>query len=63
MGLALDESKTGDEKFDVDGVAVLADKMVMNYLEMYGGAAIDYVESRWMGSGFSVKLAGAGGCS
>jgi len=40
----LDESKAGDAKFDVDGVAVLADKMVMNYLEMYGGAAIDYVE-------------------
>jgi iron-sulfur cluster assembly protein len=49
--LALDEPKSEDRIFDVDGIKVIVDEASLHYVD---GSEVDYTESL-MGSGFQVN--------
>src|SRR3954463_5438760 len=49
--LALDEPKTEDRVFDIDGIRVIIDEDSLKYVD---GSEVDYTESL-MGSGFQVN--------
>src|SRR5436305_15215395 len=61
--LALDEPKSEDKIFDVDGIKVIVDEASLHYVD---GSEVDYTESL-MGSGFKVNkpnvVASCGGVS
>src|SRR3954464_5229203 len=50
-GLAVEEPKTEDRVFDVDGIKVIVDEASLHYVD---GSEVDYTESL-MGSGFHVN--------
>ncbi len=61
--MALDEPSDNDEIHSENDFKVIIDKDLLGHL---GGVDIDYRESRWMGSGFSIRpvsVAPAGACS
>ncbi|MEX2195463.1 MAG: iron-sulfur cluster assembly accessory protein [Thermoleophilaceae bacterium] len=49
--LALDESRDGDQVFDVAGIRILVDEASLRYVD---GSTVDYTESL-MGAGFEVN--------
>src|SRR6476619_4971116 len=49
--LALDQPKSEDRIFDVDGIKIIVDEASLNYVD---GSEVDYTESL-MGSGFQVN--------
>ena len=49
--LALDEPKSDDKIFDVDGIKIIVDEASLKYVD---GSEVDYTESL-MGSGFQVN--------
>src|SRR3954449_6898767 len=49
--LALEEPKTDDQIFDIDGIRVIVDEASLRYVD---GSEVDYTESL-MGSGFQVN--------
>ncbi|HKJ13849.1 MAG: IscA/HesB family protein [Desulfobulbaceae bacterium] len=62
MGLALDEPKETDAKYEQDGLTFLVDN---NLLDTCGAIKIDFIDSG-MRSGFSIsseKPISGGGCS
>ena len=63
LGLALDEPKENDEKYEQDGLTFLVDN---NLLDTCGTIKVDFIDSG-MRSGFSISsekpLGGNGGCS
>ena len=63
LGLALDEPKENDEKYEQDGLTFLVDN---NLLDTCGTIKVDFIDSG-MRSGFSISsekpLGDGGGCS
>lgn len=52
MGLALDEPSEEDEVQDEPEFKVVIEKRL---LDQFGGVNIEFQNSRWMGSGFSIR--------
>ena len=63
LGLALDEPKENDEKYEQDGLTFLVDN---NLLDTCGTIKVDFIDAG-MRSGFSISsekpLSSGGGCS
>ena len=62
LGLALDEPKENDEKYEQDGLTFLVDN---NLIDTCGTIKVDFIDAG-MRSGFSIsseKPLGGGGCS
>jgi iron-sulfur cluster assembly protein len=62
LGLALDEPKDTDAKYEQDGLTFLVDN---NLLDTCGSIKVDFIDAG-MRSGFSISSAkpiGGGGCS
>jgi hypothetical protein len=62
MGLALDEPKTDDEKFEVKGLSFVMAKDVTETVKSYGNVTIDYQDRPFFMKGFQVGLTGASSC-
>jgi hypothetical protein len=63
MGLALDEPKAEDKKYEVEGLSFVIDKDVTDALTHYGNVSIDYQDRPFFAKGFQVSLTGARSCS
>jgi hypothetical protein len=59
MGLALDEPKEGDERFDVDGLNVIMDPFAAKVIKDSGGLRI---RNSIFGPMAELEGAAAGGC-
>jgi hypothetical protein len=62
MGLALDEPKEDDKKYEVEGLSFIIDKDVTDALRHYGNVSIDYNDRPFFAKGFQVSLTGAASC-
>ena len=61
MGMALDEPDKHDRTYSVDGLDFLIGPEEEHILQMFGPLVIDY-SNNFFGKGFSIYLAGGGGC-
>jgi Fe-S cluster assembly iron-binding protein IscA len=61
MGLALDEPKAGDERFEVEGFSFIVASEVADMIRSCGSLFIDYKDRPWA-KGFQLSLPGKGAC-
>ena len=61
MGLALDEPKADDERFESEGFSFIADSEVADIIRSYGKLLIDYKDRLWA-KGFQLSFPGKGSC-
>lgn len=61
MGLALDEPKAGDERFDAEGFSFIVTSEVADIIRSCGILFIDYKDRPWA-KGFQLSLAGKACC-
>ena len=61
MGLALDEPKTGDEKFETEGFSFVVASEVADMIRSCGSLLIDYKDRPWA-RGFQLSLPGKRAC-
>ena len=59
MGLALDESKTNDEKIEAEGFSFIMSSEVADTIRSYGNLLIDYMEHPWVKE-FQLSFLGKG---
>jgi hypothetical protein len=61
MGLALDEPKADDERFEAGGFSFIAASEVVDVIRSYGKLLIDYKDRSWA-KGFQLSFRGKGSC-
>jgi Fe-S cluster assembly iron-binding protein IscA len=61
MGLALDEPKADDERFEAEGFSFIVDSEVADMIRSCGSLFIDYKDRPWA-KGFQLSLPGKGCC-
>ncbi len=61
MGLALDEPKADDERFEAEGFSFVAASEVAGIIRSYGKLLIDYKDRPWA-KGFQLSFPGIGLC-
>jgi len=61
MGLALDEPKADDERFEAEGFSIIVASEVADIIRPYGRLLIDYKDRPWA-KGFQLSFPGKGPC-
>jgi len=61
MGLALDEPKADDERFEAEGFSFIVTSEVADIIRSYGKLFIDYKYRPWA-KGFQLSFPGKGSC-
>lgn len=61
MGLALDEPKKDDERFEAEGFLFIAASEVADLIRSCGSLFIDYTDRLWA-RGFQLSLSGRRSC-
>ena len=61
MGLALDEPRADDERFESEGFSFIADSEVADMIRSYGKLLIDYKDRLWA-KGFQLSFPGKSAC-
>jgi hypothetical protein len=61
MGLTLDEPKTNDERFEVEGFCFIVASEVAEMIRSFGSLLIDYKDRPWA-KGFQLSFPGKGSC-
>ncbi len=61
MGLALDEPKANDERFEAEGFSFIAASEVADLIRSSGSLFIDYSDRLWA-RGFQLSLPGRSAC-
>ncbi|MEW6138204.1 MAG: hypothetical protein AB1733_08230 [Thermodesulfobacteriota bacterium] len=59
MGLALDEPRDGDERYEIDDISLAIDPFAMKVIKQYGGVSI---RSTVFGPAAELQGMQAGGC-
>jgi len=61
MGLALDEPKADDERFEAQGFSFIVASEVADVIRSFGSLLIDYQDRLWA-KGFQLSFPGRGSC-
>ncbi len=61
MGLALDEPKKDDERFEAEGFSFIAASEVADQIRSSGSLLVDYTDLPWA-RGFKLSLPGTRSC-